>query len=351
MKDSYMFYTDKLGGEYKAVFERIEMYVQSRNIDEDMKEERLGELLDIFLSAAETGKPVRRITGNDLEQFCKTFCSDFGMKNRILFLLDWFKSIAKVLVIVSVLDLVFPETDAASGGNTGFWDSLSSLNLSGYFLGIVIAGIFAWAVNLALRRMMFRQKCVSMKILKAVSAAAAVSGFLIVWFFLSRNRKGLFSCPAWIVLSVSGAYLFLHYLLRGRHIRREKVKFFDLVQEESNGEFAKEMEKKFEKAKKRSLKKGKGELSLEEFLDKEEKDCDQTEKMGFIYYILPVAVTGGDFLLSYFTDGIESISDATAQAVLILAVQYPIMLGLFKIIKIGVAQRREWIRKKRNEAD
>lgn len=46
-----------------------------------------------------------------------------------------------------------------------------------------------------------------------------------------------------------------------------------MVQEESRKEFPKEMEKKFEKARKKSLKKGKGELSLEAFLDKEEKAC------------------------------------------------------------------------------
>lgn len=102
MKDSYAFCSDRLDKEYLAVFEQVELYVQSQNVDDNTKEERLSELLDIFLSAAETGKPVQKITGNDMEQFCKTVCSDFGVKNRVLFILDFFRSIAKILVCLSV---------------------------------------------------------------------------------------------------------------------------------------------------------------------------------------------------------------------------------------------------------
>lgn len=55
MKDSYIFYKDKLGKEYLAVFEQVELYVLSRNVDESAIEERLGELLDIFLSTEAAG--------------------------------------------------------------------------------------------------------------------------------------------------------------------------------------------------------------------------------------------------------------------------------------------------------
>ena len=82
MKDSYVFYKDKLNEEYRTVFDQIEMYVISQNIDENTVEDRLGELLDIFLSAGESGKDVHKITGNDLEHFCKTFCSDISCSEQ-----------------------------------------------------------------------------------------------------------------------------------------------------------------------------------------------------------------------------------------------------------------------------
>lgn len=349
MKDSYIFYTDKLDKDYLAVFEQIALYVQSQNVDDDTKEERLGELLDIFLSAAEREKPVRDITGNDLERFCKTFCSDFGVKNRVLFFADWFKSIAKILIFVSVLDLIFPENGGDFSGGASLWDSLSTLNISGYFIGITVSGILAAAVNLLLRRMMFRQKRVSMRILKAVSAAVAVLGFVIVFSFLSMNSMRLFECPAWIVFALSAVYVCLHYLLRGRYIKRDKVKFFDLVKEESSSEFPKEMEKKFAKARQRSIRRGKGELSLEKFLEKEERDVDRTEKTGFVYYLLPVAIVGGGAIIRYLTGGFESLADEAVQGGIVLAVQYPIMIGLWKVVKLGAAERRKWIEGKREE--
>lgn len=140
MKDSYIFYTDKLNREYKAAFDEVELYVQSQNIDESTLEERLGELLDIFLSAQERGRPVTQITGNSMEQFCETFCSDFSAKNRIYHIADMFASIAWVLLFVSLLDVVFPEAEAADAG--GLWYAASSVNLSGYLVGIFLSGGF-----------------------------------------------------------------------------------------------------------------------------------------------------------------------------------------------------------------
>lgn len=349
MKDSYVFYMDKLEKEYLEAFGQIEMYVQSQGVDDNTKEERLGELLDIFLSASATGKSVKKITGNDMEQFCKTFCSDFGVKNRVLFLIDWFKSIAKVLIFVSVLDLIFPEPDVASVGGDNLWNHFSSLNISGYFIGIIVAGLFAAAVNIVLRRMMFKQKQVSMKILKAASVGGAVVSFIIIYFSLSLNTIRLFECPVWIVLAVSGIYLCLYELLRGRHIKREKVKFFDLVLKESSSEFAREMEKKYERARKKSVQRGKGELSLEAFLEKEEKDINLTEKMGALYYIFPVVITGAAFFITFCMGGFESNIDAAVYIAIMLTVQYPIMLSLWKLTKSGVKERRTWIAKKRGE--
>lgn len=349
MKNSYIFYTDKLDREYLAVFEQIEMYVQSQNVDDDTKEERLGELLDIFLSAAERGDPVQKITGSDLEQFCKTFCSDFGVKTRLMFVLDWMRSIAKVMIFVSVLDLVFPEPDVMPGRDVSVWRHFSSLNISGYFIGIFVAGMVAMILNIVLRRIMFRRKRISMKVLKVVSAAGAVLGFVIIYGFLGANSINVIECPVWLVLGASCVYLGFYHVFRGRHIKREKVKFLDLVQEESRKEFPKEMEKKYEKARKKNLKKGKGELTLEAFLVKEEKSCDREEKMGLFYYILPLIVIASAFLSTWKMDGFDDGADAMIFVVINIVIQYTLMMGIWKICKVGIKERRDWVREKREE--
>lgn len=260
MKDSYVFYKDNLGKEYLEVFEQVEMYVLSQNVDEAATEERLGELLDIFLSAEKTGRSVSKITGNDIERFCKSFCSDFGTKNRILHVVDYFKSIAKVLVFVSVLDLVFYILEMAEGGEVDLLHSVSSLNVSGYIMGIFVVSVLMAVVNVVIRRAMFKMGRVSMKVFQGICCVVAVLSFLIVFSILGLEGTNWFACPIWVMLGVSAAYLVAYHFLRGRYVKRQKVKFLDMVNEEVGKEFPAEMEKKFLKAQKKELEEGEGRI-------------------------------------------------------------------------------------------
>ena len=74
MRDSFILYTDKLKGEYLEVFDKIQLYVNSFDIDEDTREDQLGNLLDTFLSAQDENRSVYDITGKDIAAFCKSFC-------------------------------------------------------------------------------------------------------------------------------------------------------------------------------------------------------------------------------------------------------------------------------------
>ena len=106
MRDSYAFYTDKLTGEYRTVFDEIEMYIGTQTCDDITKEDKLSQLLDMFLSAEEEGKPVHKIVGGSVEEFCKTFCSDFGFEGTMLNILDMFKTLAWCFIVLSVFDII-----------------------------------------------------------------------------------------------------------------------------------------------------------------------------------------------------------------------------------------------------
>lgn len=223
------------------------------------------------------------------------------------------------------------------------------MNLSGYMMGILAAWVLAAIFNAALCQIMFKTKRVSMKILRAASCIGAILGLLIILWFLSRDETILFFCPAWVMFAASGVYLLLYYLLCRKRIKRQKVKFFDLIKDEVREEFPNEMEKKFEKAKRKSLRKGKGELSLEAFLEKEEKDVRLTEKMDIFYYVLPLVITAGGFIPTYLNDGFESFLDTIIYVVVMLAIEYPLMLAFAKIGKNGTRERKRWIAAKREE--
>ncbi|MBQ7953177.1 MAG: DUF1048 domain-containing protein, partial [Clostridia bacterium] len=70
-------------GEYRETFDKIDMYVGAKQLRENTKEELMSNLLDIFLSAQEEGRPVEKLTGKNIEKFCKEFCAGFGLKARL----------------------------------------------------------------------------------------------------------------------------------------------------------------------------------------------------------------------------------------------------------------------------
>ena len=344
MKDSYIFYKDKLSPEYLAVFDRIEMYVLTQDFDDAAREERLGELLDIFLSSDEAGKPVEKITGGDLEKFCRTFCSDFGWKNRILSVLDRFRPVAWYIVIISVIDLLFYFTDPT---DTDIWSAAGALNISGYFIGIIAAGIISTVSNVIIRRIMFREKRISMKVLNTISILTAVAVFFVMLFFVMSSDTAFFECPTWIMLVCAAVYLAIYYTAFRKRLKRRKIKFSELVDIETKNMLPETMEKKYLRAKKRRLRRGKVELTIEEFLDKEEKDCDRTEKMKFFYILLPLFIIVPSCISSSFDGPV----DVVIYISIMLIVEYSIMLFFWRITKSGIRQRREWITEKRRELE
>lgn len=350
MKDSYVFYKDKLNAEYKSVFEQVEMYVLTQNIDESTMEERLGELLDSFLSAQNAGKQVQKITGDSIERFCRTFCSDFGPKNRVMRILDWVKSIAWVLVAISALDVLWLLLDASETGEFDLWHSISSLNLSMYLIAVTLFGFLFIITNLVLRRLMFKKKQVSMGVWKTAVCVEAVISFAGIYAMISMIEWNLFVAPTWIVALVSGIYLLVYYPILGKKNRRRKVKFSDLVEEDFQKETAKTMTKKFEKAKVKSLKKGKGELSLDDFLEQEENLCAKSGKTKYFYYTFPAVLTAVLAISQYLSEGFDSHLDAFLYIAIMLAIEYSIILWFYKLERKSCAARMAWIQSKREES-
>lgn len=348
MKETYMLYTDKLTEEYRAVFDRVEIYISTQSIDGVSVEERLNELLDIFLSAQSAGKSVDKVVGNDLEAFCKAFCSDYTLKNRILNILDILKVLAQAMLIISALDIFSIIWDLADGTAVDFYSYVSSLNVSGYFMGILIAMVFAFASDFIVRRIMFKYKKVSMNALRVISCLTAVIVFVLMMIFFFSDSTNFFNCPVWVILVCATVYLAVYYIFnykRVKYQRINKIRFRDMVSAEFRDVFPDEMEKKYARANKRSIKKGNGDLPIEAFLEKEEKDCNITEKLKLLYYITPIVITAMGFIEIEF----ESFLDAVFYITIMLAVEYCIMLGLWKVFKKGVDERRAWIKSKREE--
>lgn len=351
MNESYSFYTNKLSGEYHETFSKIELYVVTKYIDDATKEEYLSELLDIFLIAQSKGKPVQKITGNNLEHFCRTFCSGYGIKNRVLDFLDFIKSIIWVIFVFTIIDMLFLFWDYADGIQIDFWHSNSSVNIPVYLIGILIAILIGYVSNLIVRNIMFQTKHISMKILQSIYLLVIIAVMILTCIIMTINDN-LWNIPIWVVMLMSVMYLVPYYLLNYKRLaekKRNKVRFKEMVSITSENDFSKAMEKRFQTASKKNIKKGKGELTIEDFLKNEEKDCKKTENSKWFYLLIPVPITALAFVGTCFFGGFETVADVLIFPILIMIIQYAIMIGLWKITKNGVAQRKLWIDEKRKE--
>lgn len=351
MIESYIFYKDKLNDEYREAFNQVELYVNTKCFDYVTQEEYLSELLDIFLTAQSKGKPVQKITGSSIEHFCKTFCSGYGIKNRVLDFLDSVRGIVWCLFVFALIDMLFLIWDYADGIQVDFWHSSNSINIPVYLFGLLAAVLLGYVSNLITRNIMFRIKHISMTVLQSIYLIVIIS-VMIFTFIIMNNADNLWNIPDWVVMLISVVYLFPYYLFNYKRLKEKKskkVRFNNMVAQASHSEFQNEMEKKFRKANKKIIKKGKAELTMEEFLKKEEKECQKSENLKRFYILLPIVITALAFIGTYFYGGFETLTDALIFPVIMLIIEYAISFGLWKIVKIGVVQRKLWIDEKRKE--
>ncbi|MEE1218734.1 MAG: DUF1048 domain-containing protein [Ruminococcus sp.] len=348
MRDSYAFYTDKLTGEYRTVFDKIEMYIGTQTCDDITKEDKLSQLLDMFLSAQEEGKPVHKIVGGSVEEFCKTFCSDFGFEGTMLNILDMFKTLAWCFIVLSVFDIISMDWSTADD----FFTTLSSVNISGYIIGFVLSSVIGRIANSIMCKAMFKLKRLSVNFLKIASLLVSVLVFVGLVWVINSSKTDFISCPMWIVLVCSIVYLVLYYLINHERLKAEKkndIRFIDMVNQDLDEDLPKLMEEKYNTLNKRSIKRGKGELTMQAFLDKEEKDCDTIQKQKWLYYLMPMAITLIGFVSTYFTSGFDTVFDAVIFIAITLAIEFPIVLGIWRISKNGAIKRKAWIKYKREQ--
>lgn len=356
MRDSYKLYQDKLQGEYGEAFKQINLYFSTQQVDDDTEEEYMGALLDAFLLAQEEGKPVEKITGKNLENFCKSFCSNLTWQQKILRLLDQLKSLAWFTFFIPFIELFFSLEDIISGKVNPF-EIVAEANVFGYIVGFGIAMIVSSITDYMTKVLMFRLKKISMRVWEMIVAVVSIAVF-IMWLVLFFGEREI-DLPAWSVCLISGVYLALYYIFnRNRIVERKahEVKFWDEVKKDTefvpntDNVFSQEMEKKWEKKNAKRLKKGLPAFTREEVLALEEADIIKSEENKWAIWFFPIIITAGIVIFGEF----ETPADMYWFAGIMLAVEYVLMALLWKAAKSSNINMRKWIeaeRKKLEQAD
>lgn len=223
LREGYYQYKANLNEIYRPVFEQVETYVFAQNIDVKTREDRMGELLDIFLNAQAEGKPVSGIVGNDIDRFCKNFCSDFTIKNRIAFVLQGMRYAMWTPLALTIFNIYFWIADGeAKKVHYNFFRCMSMGNVLTHIIIFLSVMMLFSITNVVMRRIMFKLKKLS---LKAIIVVFLIEMAIVLAVTLKFHLFVIsISVPTWIIALIIIIYYVLYYFLCGRYNRRVKIK-------------------------------------------------------------------------------------------------------------------------------
>lgn len=262
---------EQLKGEYKKVFEKADLYGVLEGLNKDVYEDKLMNLYDLLIEAQYEGKAVEKIVGNDLKSFCKEYFKDDEHKK-------WWVEILGRLFRVMVTLLILEGIELAVALSDGQKLLYTTVDVSAFVYGFIVAYIFDGVVNVVVKPMIFKKK---------IKPMVYYLGILIIWLFAIVGGWVLFGgyeleIPVLPIVLVSGCYVLVYLLVTMlyRYKKLGRITKLDKEEKRAKKEFDKEisdkylekptvsaMASKFKRINKRYLKKGKGELTQEEFAE------------------------------------------------------------------------------------
>ncbi len=200
---SYVLYKDKLKDAYLKAFDYVEAYAVAMDVPDQDLEEMLNHLLDTLYEAQENGKPVEKIVGSDLKQFCENYFQDYTyLGNFMKNLAPMFYRFSIFIFLFSLVELGQLEEDVTLFHAT--------TDVGGYLCGAIcgiLAGIIATAVA---KTFLFRSKKFTHKMFT----------WMVIVIFVVAIVLSMIICedvnimvPLFSFLLVSGGYIVLYKLI------------------------------------------------------------------------------------------------------------------------------------------
>ncbi|MBO5489076.1 MAG: hypothetical protein J5972_04130 [Eubacterium sp.] len=308
MKQGYIMLEDKLKGEYKAAFEKVEMYSTTNLIGADADGELMMELLDHMLTAQESGQPVSQIVGDDIDAFCKNFFSEYNAKDRLFDFLKMVYRLAWILLAYELFDMFLIEEN---GGLFGSGDI--GCVLIGAACGIVVNTI----IYVLIRPIVQKSKRIKASVFNVFLIVLLIATMVGTMFTVNEfSSRYSISVPRWISLTITVVYIIAFMIAKAR----KNYKKFGTVKEpkeetisfkagikESMEDLPADWLKQFEKKNARRNKRGKEPLTEEKFLAKLDKQYDY-RKVSLTNYII-FGVCSAVAIVSVALEGNETVLD------------------------------------------
>ena len=324
MKQAYVLLKDKLNEEYKAAFDRIEIYGDTSLIGTDEESELLMELLDNMLMSQAEGKPVTDIVGNDIDVFCKNFYSDYTIRDRIN---NFFGRMCFVAVVIFVFEVSILLFD--SEGSIDLW---TVSNMGGYIVGLFGGFLMNLVVIAIIKPASARFKNIKPSFWSGCMIATFIIGMIAVFNIAEMLELKI---PMWIPIFASAVYIIVYTTVKSvrnyraygsvRKPKQESISFMDALNESVSTDLRKELPetwlKRYRKLSAKAVRKGKEPLTEEKYLAKLSKqyNVDRIKLQNNLIF-------GGItilFIIGFELDGeFETMADAIIFPIILIVMEF-----------------------------
>lgn len=338
---NYLMLKDKLKGEYAKVFDKVQLYVEVRNMNGTIVEDMMMNLLDMLLTAQDEEKPADKIIGNDIEKFCQSYFEEYNIqtriKNQIPQRVYFFM---KCVFILEILELLFCISEE------NFNLLKATTDISGFMAGL-LGGVLILAIcNVFVKPFIFRWEKMSAMTFDIITIIASIAMILVCCGLIGDREVNIPMLP---VILVSGIYIVLYVIVRavlrykdhGSIWKEEKIfqgSWFRGIRESVEMELPAEFVKKYDRINKRRMRWGKEEMTPDEFTEKLRKENKNDEKYSMVFVIVLSAVIVGMVIHSAVT---ESVFDAAILFIILCVLEAPIYYLFFS----GMKTRRRVLEK------
>jgi DNA-binding ferritin-like protein (Dps family) len=271
---------EDLTGEYRNVYEKVEIYALSTDTTQEEKDECMMNLLDSLLTAQKAGEPVEKIVGSDVESFCEEYFSSFFEEKRS----RWYNvgkglyNISWVIMIFSLVEMLFQLED-------GITLTQMKTDMLGYLVGILVGVVYAILdefLGTALRRKILRSK----KKVRAGLYACGVLMLLVLLVILSTIVVGekeilvpmlpaLLVAMTYVVIWLLGRYHETGSIRRNKKNRKYQAELKEVEKQAEVRQLQKQyvnaVRKQYQSINKKRERKGKALMTPEEFTEWKKK--------------------------------------------------------------------------------
>lgn len=205
MMTSYLYYKEKLTGDYLKAFDRAETYAMGIGMEEVKSNDMLMELLDILYTAQQEKKPVEAVLGDDEEQFCREFFEGYHTWSNFLYSVPkWMYRMSWFVFVVTLLDLL-----AMDHPLNDFFTATTDISYIG--AGVIVGVLSTALASLLGRFLLFRWKRMNNKI---YLAGVVIGSFVLIAASVVCVGDSAVSVPLYMVLLAALIDILLYKILQ-----------------------------------------------------------------------------------------------------------------------------------------